>query len=152
MIRAEFLVSLASRASLVAAVASPLPLPAPAPFPSGRASLTIYHVRGDAGAAAPIVPDALLTFKGVRISVSSDPAVLAAASAAVDAAGAEARAPGTSVLDARWGMRFATATARDVHSVYCDDAGRNGQIDGRPVTFANGSVLVDYLTKNFGPA
>jgi hypothetical protein len=149
VLRAAFLVSLASARQLLAALASPLPLPAP--FPTGRASLTIYHVRDDVGASAPIVPDALLTFKAVKISVSSDPAILAAAAAAVDAARAEARGPG-SALDARWGMRFATATSRDVHSVYCDAAGRDGQIDGRPVTFANGSVLVDYLTKNFGPA
>ncbi len=150
MIRAEFLFSLGSAGPLLAAVASPLPLPAP--FPTSRASLTVYHVRGGTGTVAPIEPDALLTMKSVRISVSDDPAVLAAASAAVDAAHAAARAPGTGTLDARWGMRFATATDRDVHSVYCDGAGRDGQIDGRPVTFANGSVLVDYLTKNFGPA
>jgi hypothetical protein len=130
-------------------VASPLPVPSPGP--TGSPSLTVYHVRDAARVAGRITPDELITYKGVQIHVETERAAIAAASAAIDAALAEPRVA-NEPLDARWGLRFATATERFVHSVYCDAAGGAGQVDDRPVTFRNGGALIAYLTAHFGPA
>ncbi len=137
MIRAEFITG------IVTASASPLPLPTA--LPTGSPSIVVYHVRD--GAATP-TPEGLLHAKGVHVNVSTDPADVAAAQAAVDAAGASL-AP-AAPFDARWAIRFETATGRSVHSVYCDAGGAAGQIDGHAVTFANGASLIAYLERRFG--
>ncbi|MBD5635489.1 MAG: hypothetical protein IAI49_13515, partial [Candidatus Eremiobacteraeota bacterium] len=139
-------------ASLGSAVAVASPLPVPSPFPSALPSLAVYHVRDDASRGIAIAPDALLTFKGVRIEVVTDPELISAAASAIDASLARAEAPDAAVLDARWGLRFSTATERFVHAVYCDALGKSGQGQGRPAGCANGAALIAYLMQHFGPA
>ena len=139
MNRADFVTTIA------AAVASPLPLPAP--IPTGNPSMTVYHVRDATDRKGAISPDDLFHFRGVHIEVVYDPTDISAAAAAVDGARA---VPGPDAdVDVRWGLRFATATARFVHSVYCDARGTAGYLDGRTVTFANGTTLVAYLEKHY---
>ena len=135
-----------NRAEFVAAIAaSASPLPLPSALPTGSAAIVVYHARD--GAATP-TPEDLLHAKGVYVNVSTDPADVAAAQAAVDTAGASV-APETP-FDARWAIRFETATGRSVHSVYCDAGGAAGQIDGHAVTFASGASLIAYLERRFG--
>ena len=146
MTRGRFATSLGS----AVAVASPIPLPLPSPFPASLPSLAVYRVRESVKAAAPISPDRLLTYPGVAIVVTTDRAAIAAAYAAIDAARAQTREPDE--FDARWALRFATATERFVHSASCDARGAAGLLDGRPVTFTNGVALVAFLATRFGPA
>jgi hypothetical protein len=140
--RADFVLAVAA-----APVASPLPLPSA--LPTGSASLAVYHARPEGTNAAALSPDQLLYAKDVHVHVIDDAATISATRTAVDAARAHVQ-PSDAPIDARWGLRFTTATGRAVHSVYCDASCTRGLIDGRAVTFEDGAPLAAFLEEHFG--
>jgi hypothetical protein len=136
---------------VLAAVAAPVvsPLPIPSALPTGSPSLAVYHARTEGANPPALTPDQLLFAKDVHVHVVDDAATISATRTAVDAARAHVL-PNDVTIDARWGLRFTTATGRAVHSVYCDAACARGLIDGRAVTFENGSILATFLEDHFG--
>jgi hypothetical protein len=136
---------------VLAVVAAPVvsPLPIPSALPTGSPSLAVYHARPEGANPAALSPDQLLYAKDVHVHVVDDAATISATRTAVDAAHAHVRA-NDAALDARWGLRFTTATGRAVHSVYCDANCDRGLIDGRAVEFENGSILATFLEDHFG--
>ena len=135
---------------IVAVLAASSPLPVPSPLVTVVPRLEIYRA-GTTASKVALTPDALITLKGVVVHTVTDPSAIAEVTASVDAAHA-ARDGSLAGFDAHWGLRFGTATGRFVHSVYCDAAGRSGQIDGRPVVFASGAELVAMLAARYGAA
>jgi hypothetical protein len=136
---------------VLAVVAAPVasPLPVPSALPTGSPSLAVYHAPVDGANGAPLSPDQLLYVKDVHVHVVEDAGTISATRTAVDAARAHMR-PNDEPIDARWGLRFATATGRAVHSVYCDARCERGLIDGHTVTFENGGILATFLEQHFG--
>ncbi len=142
MTRADFVLAV-----VAAPVVSPLPLPTA--LPTGSPSLAVYHAPPDGSKGAALTPDQLLYVKDVHVHVVEDATTISAARTAVDAARAHVR-PSDEPIDARWGLRFTTATGRAVHSVYCDANCDRGLIDGRAVAFENGAALAAFLEEHFG--
>ncbi len=142
MTRAEF---------VLAVVAAPVvsPLPVPSALPTGSPSLAVYHAPAEGANGAALSPDQLLYVKDVHVHVVEDAVTISATRTAVDAARAHVQ-PDDETIDARWGLRFTTATGRAVHSVYCDARCDRGLIDGHPVTFENGGILAAFLEAHFG--
>jgi hypothetical protein len=136
---------------VLAVVAAPVvsPLPLPSALPTGSPSLAVYHARPEGANPPALSPDQLLFAKDVHVHVVDDAATISATRTAVDAARAHVQ-PNDVTIDARWGLRFATATGRAVHSVYCDADCTRGLIDGRPVTFEYGAALAAFLEEHFG--
>jgi len=136
---------------VLAVVAAPVvsPLPIPSALPTGSPSLAVYHARPEGTNPAALSPDQLLYAKDVHVHVVDDAATISATRTAVDAARARMQ-PSDAPIDARWGLRFTTATGRAVHSVYCDDRCERGLIDGHAVTFENGAALSTFLEEHFG--
>jgi hypothetical protein len=140
--RAEFVLAI-----VAAPAASPLPLPSA--LPTGSPSLAVYHAPPGGTSGSALTPDQLLYVKDVHVHVVEDAATISAARTAVDAAHAHMQ-PSDAPIDARWGLRFTTATGRAVHSVYCDARCDRGLIDGRAVIFENGAALAAFLEEHFG--
>jgi hypothetical protein len=136
---------------VLAVVAAPVvsPLPIPSALPTGSPSLAVYHARPEGANPAALSPDQLLYAKNVHVHVVDDAAIISATRTAVDAAYAHTQ-PNDETIDARWGLRFTTATGRAVHSVYCDVGCARGVIDARAVVFENGSILATFLEEHFG--
>jgi hypothetical protein len=109
----------------------------------------VYHARPEGAPPAALSPDQLLYAKDVHVHVVDDAAIILATRTAVDAAHAHVE-PNDVSIDARWALRFTTATGRAVHSVYCDAACARGLIDGHAVVFENGSILATFLEEHFG--
>lgn len=102
--------------------------------------LTVYHVSDLLVTQAPLTPDQMRTFYGVRTFEFATPKEIVAATNAVKRS--SPASAGTSG-DPRWLLDF-TNDSDEVGTVTCDSVGRRGAVGSEAVAYAN-DALIDWL-------